>query len=59
MSFGMDTRYFAGMHEQSHGGGTAVVSRYHYQVSQLAQTSLRLYLATRGRDKIGFTVGSR
>ena len=38
------------------GGGTAVVSRYHYQLSQLAQTSLRLYLATRGRDKIGFTV---
>ncbi len=37
-------------------GGTAVEFRYHYQVSQLAQTSLRLYLATKGRDKIGFTV---
>ena len=38
------------------GGGTAVEFRYHYRVSQLAQTSLRLYLATGARDKIGFTV---
>ena len=38
------------------GGGTAIEFRYHYQVSQLAQTSLRIYLATSGRDKIGFTV---
>lgn len=38
------------------GGGTAIAFRYQYQVSQLAKTSLRLYLATSGRDKIGFTV---